>query len=45
MSSDFEPDHDAPSLFSLVPWPAVLTLLGMAAVVLVPLLGAILLAS
>lgn len=45
MSSDFAPDHDAPSLFSLVPWPAVLTLLGMAAVVLLPLVGALLLAA
>ncbi|MEM6327847.1 MAG: hypothetical protein AAF791_12075 [Bacteroidota bacterium] len=45
MSSDFAPDRDAPSLVSLVPWPAVLTLLGVAAVVLVPILGALFLAA
>ena len=45
MSRDFEPDPDAPSRFSQIYWPAVLTLLGVAAVVLVPLLGALLLAA
>ena len=45
MSPDFAPDRDAPSLFSHVPWPAVLTLLGVAGVVLIPLLGALLLAA
>ena len=45
MSSDFAPDHDAPSVFSQIPWPAVLTLLGVAGFVLLPLLGALLLAA
>lgn len=45
MSSDFAPDPDAPSRFSQVYWPGVLTLLAVAAVVLVPLLGALLLAA
>lgn len=45
MSRDFAPDPDAPSLLSNVSWPAVLTLLGVSAVVLVPLLGALLLAA
>ena len=45
MSRDFAPDPDAPSAFARVSWPVVLTLLGIAAVVLVPLLGALLLAA
>ena len=45
MSRDFAPDPHAPSVFARVSWPAVLTLLGMAAVVLVPLLGVLLLAA
>ena len=45
MSRDFAPDPDAPSAFSQIYWPAVLTLLAVGAVVLVPLLGALLLAS
>ncbi|MEM1056295.1 MAG: hypothetical protein AAGI52_12285 [Bacteroidota bacterium] len=45
MSPDFAPDRDAPSLFAHVHWPAVLTFLGVAGVVLVPLLTALLLAA
>ena len=44
MSRDFAPDPDAVSVFSTIHWPGVLTLLAIAAVVLVPMLGALLLA-
>jgi len=44
MSRDFAPDPNAESVLKTIYWPGVFTLLGLAAVVLVPLIGALLLA-
>ncbi len=44
MSRDFAPDPDAVSVLANIYWPGVLTVLGISGAVLVPLLGALLLA-
>ena len=41
VAPEFQPDPTRRPLLSTVAWPAVLTLLGIAAVVLVPLVAAL----
>ena len=45
VAPEFQPDPTGPSRLSTVAWPAVLTLLGIAAVVLVPLVAAVVLGA